>query len=106
MKMSAKAEGPGRITVGELKGLLQNLPQEASVNFRSETDPRDGQGYWSLTVEWDPEELKNGTPFFSPHTVARGGSSDTTVIGGSSRFSGDDYQGVGGMGPMGQFGDH
>lgn len=50
--MSASVQGSGTLTVGELMFNLAQIPPEASVKVKTESNQMDGS-YWSIEAKWD-----------------------------------------------------
>jgi len=59
MKVHADITESGALTAGKLHELLDQVPADATIVIKCETDGRDGTKSWSFKAEWDhPNRVK------------------------------------------------
>lgn len=55
MQMTASTSGSGKLTVTELRELLKDIPEEATLSITTENNQRDG-AFWSVRAVWGGSE--------------------------------------------------
>lgn len=99
MEFTASVNGQGNLTAAQLRTLLDDIPDDAVLKIRTDSDQRDG-AFWSFEAKWMPGGVERARSTFERTGRSLG-------IGASMRRSDDQYQGPYGFGAGGgQFGDH